>query len=173
MQHLHLQRAVVIDTREQRPWRFERLAQSSDYTFDILRKGLTTGDYTLEGCESLLAIERKSLSDLAQCCGRGRRRFEAQLERLGSLPYGCVYVDGTVHSIAQESYPGKVRPATILASTQGWWLDYGVPFIWSGGPDYSARLALRLFSCLERRIVRGEIEGWQTKSRPRKVVSNS
>jgi ERCC4-type nuclease len=49
---------IIVDTREQKPWSFE------NYTTAIRK--LDTGDYSIEGLEHLLCIERKrSVSEIA------------------------------------------------------------------------------------------------------------
>ncbi|MCA1987342.1 MAG: hypothetical protein LDL27_12865, partial [Desulfovibrio sp.] len=66
---------IVVDTREQRPFRFER------WPAVILEPGtLPTGDYSLPGLAHRVALERKSLDDLVSCLkSTGRERFEREL----------------------------------------------------------------------------------------------
>ncbi len=52
---------AVIDTREQTPLTLSPLLS--------MRATLTTGDYSVRGLENVIAIERKSLSDLVSCLG--------------------------------------------------------------------------------------------------------
>jgi DNA excision repair protein ERCC-4 len=61
---------IVVDSREQAPFLFE------GYGAEVAQGTLTAGDYSLAGLESLVAVERKSLSDLVACLGRERDRFE-------------------------------------------------------------------------------------------------
>ena len=56
---------VVVDTREQRPYRYP----------GSLRGTLPSGDYSLLGLESLVAVERKEKADAYASLGRGRARF--------------------------------------------------------------------------------------------------
>jgi ERCC4-type nuclease len=66
---------IVIDTREQCPLPFARLAVECGT--------LASGDYSFRGGEELFAVERKSISDLAACCaGENRERFFRELHRL-------------------------------------------------------------------------------------------
>ena len=49
---------IIIDTREQQPWTFEH--------YTTANRKLDTGDYSVEGLENLLAIERKkSINEIA------------------------------------------------------------------------------------------------------------
>src|SRR5688572_14128726 len=66
---------LVIDTREQTPLPFERLATE--------RGTLHTGDYSFKGGEDVFAVERKTIPDLVACCiGENRERFCRELHRL-------------------------------------------------------------------------------------------
>jgi len=47
---------IIQDTREQKGWDF------SSYNCSVVTGSLMTGDYTLQGLENLVAIERKSKS---------------------------------------------------------------------------------------------------------------
>src|SRR5438045_3315092 len=66
---------LVIDTREQAPLIFARLASEV--------RGLPTGDYSIRGLETRFVIERKTIPDFVACCvGDNRTRFEAELTRM-------------------------------------------------------------------------------------------
>lgn len=70
---------IVIDSREQRPLPFERLKTQPG--------SLITGDYSVAGMETQIAIERKSIEDLAGCCaGQNRERFRARASSPTRLP---------------------------------------------------------------------------------------
>ena len=49
---------IIVDTRENLPYLFH------GYTCGMKRSGLKTGDYSIEGYESAICIERKSKEDL-------------------------------------------------------------------------------------------------------------
>jgi uncharacterized protein (DUF433 family) len=55
---------AVIDTREQGPLNLSPLR--------TVRRTLLTGDYSVRGLESVVAVERKSLADLVACTGLQR-----------------------------------------------------------------------------------------------------
>lgn len=64
---------IIVDTREQKPWDFE--------LHETTRAKLDVGDYSLEGMEHLICIERKaSLVDFAQSIIS--ERFERELRRM-------------------------------------------------------------------------------------------
>jgi hypothetical protein len=78
---------ILRDTREKKGW---------DWTFgyenvEIVDQGIPTGDYTIEGYEELICVERKSsTSELALNLGKHRKRFENELERLTSFRFRWV-----------------------------------------------------------------------------------
>ena len=77
---------IIIDTREQRPWRFPPEAA-------FVRRGtLSAGDYALEE-DTAFAIERKSLDDFIGTVSTGWERFQRELERMGGYAARCVIVE--------------------------------------------------------------------------------
>jgi ERCC4-type nuclease len=64
---------AVIDTREKCPLDLSPL--------NVQQNTLVTGGYTLIGFEHLVAIERKSLSDLLTSIGQQRERFPTSTTR--------------------------------------------------------------------------------------------
>ena len=69
---------VLVDTREQTPFRFNGWA--------VERRGLVTGDYSIDGLSEYVAIERKTIQDLVGCVGSCRDRFKRELHRLQGYP---------------------------------------------------------------------------------------
>lgn len=73
---------IIVDSRERCPYQF----QGKHYAgVEIERGSLVTGDYSLHGLADRIAIERKELSDLVQCLGRERERFEREIQRAQGL----------------------------------------------------------------------------------------
>ena len=70
---------AVVDTREQCPLDLSPLT--------TVVGTLATGDYSVKGLVDVVAIERKSLSDLLGCIGQSRERFDKEIMRL--LGYPC------------------------------------------------------------------------------------
>ena len=88
---------VIIDSREQQPWSFT----SSSVEKTIVKK-LDTGDYSIEGLEDLLCIERKqSVAELATNITSDR--FERELERMSMFKYKFLLLEFDYYKIDQ--YP--------------------------------------------------------------------
>jgi ERCC4-type nuclease len=81
---------IIVDTREQIPWEFGLHTTS--------KKKLDTGDYSMEGFESIFTIERKrSVSEIAN--NITEKRFSAVLERLDKIPHSFMLMEFDVADI--------------------------------------------------------------------------
>ena len=111
---------AIIDTREQLPLDLSPL-RSQPGT-------LATGDYSVRGLESLIAVERKGLDDLISCCGTERERFEREIQRLLAYQTRAVVVEATWPQIEFGGWRSKVTAACALSSCLGW-IAAGVPIV--------------------------------------------
>lgn len=81
---------IVVDTREQMPWEFGYHTTS--------KKKLDTGDYSIEGMESLFTIERKmSVSEIAT--NITENRFKDVLNRLSKIPHAYMIMEFDIEDI--------------------------------------------------------------------------
>ncbi|MBT3368447.1 MAG: hypothetical protein HN416_14945 [Nitrospina sp.] len=120
---------VLVDTREQNPFSLEPMK--------IKKTGLITGDYTLEGLEEIVLVERKELSDLVGCITSGRERFERELLRMKAYPSKCVVVEGGWSELESGSYRSRVNPKAVTHTIASWISRYGVPFQFCGCRQYA------------------------------------
>ena len=75
---------LLKDTREQKGWLFD----SGDYCNGMKAVALKTGDYTLEGFEEVVCIERKkSVEEIANNVGKEKKRFDAEMERINEYTF--------------------------------------------------------------------------------------
>lgn len=101
---------VVIDQREKLPFDFGDLwsdAKEGSLILAVSTKlgHLPSGDYSLEGCEAEIAIERKSLADLYSTIGQHRDRFEREIERLDRMTFALIVVEEDWRSILTSIRP--------------------------------------------------------------------
>jgi ERCC4-type nuclease len=94
---------AVIDTRKQIALDLSPLL--------TMRGTLETGDYSVRGLESVVAVERKSLPDLLSCVGTARERFEREVARLLAYPVRALVVEATWPDLEQGEWRSKVTPA--------------------------------------------------------------
>lgn len=81
---------IIVDTREQLPWEFGFHTTS--------KKKLDTGDYSMEGFESIFTIERKrSVSEIANNITESR--FKDVLHRMGQIPHSFMLMEFTIDEI--------------------------------------------------------------------------
>jgi ERCC4-type nuclease len=90
---------VVIDTREQAPWAFRGFRGDARQKFrplviQTVRAGLRSGDYSIQGCEHRISVERKSLADAFSTFTQERDRFERELLRLSDMDFAAVVIEG-------------------------------------------------------------------------------
>jgi len=128
-----LRPVMVIDTREQLPLPFKRLA--------AVRATLTSGDYSFRGGEELFAVERKSISDLVACCvGENRERFFRELHRLRGFRFKRLLIIGTREEIAGGVFRSNITPRAVLATVSAIEVRYDVPVVFSATPDDAGEL---------------------------------
>jgi len=143
---------VLIDSREQHPFPFigYRCDANKQYRPLIIptkTQGLKTGDYSLEGYEDRIAIERKSLSDAYSTFCQGRDRFERELERLHAMPgFAAVIVEAGWPTILHHPPPHtKFSPKSFYRSVKAWQIRYrGVHWEFWETRGMAERATLRL-----------------------------
>ncbi len=123
--------AVVVDTREQRPFAFRDItgARGRPLVVASVRAGLKTGDYSVEGLEDVVAIERKSKVDLYGTVGRGRARFKRELDRLAAMEVPAVVLECDLSSLLRPPERSRVSPSSVLNSLIAWSVRHRIP-VW-------------------------------------------
>jgi DNA excision repair protein ERCC-4 len=117
---------IVIDTREppHTAWTFEGIP--------TVRRCLRAGDYSVEGLEDRVSIERKEAGDLVATLTFGRERFERELEILATYDRAAIVIEGDLESIIEWKYRSSVSPAALVGSFASIWARYGVPVVFAG-----------------------------------------
>lgn len=98
-------------------------------------QALKTGDYTVEGMEPLLALERKSLADAVNCTVGSRRRFLAECERLAAFQWKAILIEATYEDIksgfARFEIPSDLHPNALLGTYDAIEAKFGIPIIYT------------------------------------------
>lgn len=133
---------IIIDTREQRPWRF---------TGPSRRATVATGaDYTLEGAETEIGIERKSLEDLVGSITAGKERFARSIAALKTRRWRCVIVESSISCVIGGMYRSRISPSAVLGAVCAICAD-GVPVYFNDDAGHAAQFAERwLLKCWQR-----------------------
>jgi hypothetical protein len=89
---------------------------------------LKTGDYTVEGMESLLSLERKSLADLVACTVTYRRRFLAACGRLARFRWKAILIEATfdipiIYTSTSQDLATERAASWLSKHFTYWWLE--------------------------------------------------
>lgn len=136
---------IVVDTREQMPWEFGFHTTS--------KRKLDTGDYSIEGMESIFTIERKmSVSEIAT--NITENRFKDVLERLSKIPHAYLIMEFSIEDIytfpVGSDIPKKlwdklrVKGNYIMKVLLEASLNYNIQLIFCGDAENAERTAVSL-----------------------------
>jgi len=136
---------IVIDTREQKPYVFTSGRVGS------VKKALPAGDYSLEGFESQVAIERKTLSDLVSTVVHSQERFKRELKKLLEYKYAFIVAECSIEDIILHRYRSKVSPKALLGILSAIMVDY-IPIYFAGNRQCAIVLVEALLLRCYKRI---------------------
>lgn len=124
---------VLVDTREKQP--FALYANHPNWIGGERRGKLKTGDYTVAGMESLLALERKSLADLVACTVVYRELFLANCERLAKFRWKAILIEASYEDIKTPFYefdiPSEVHPNAVCGTLDAIEAKLNIPIIYT------------------------------------------
>jgi ERCC4-type nuclease len=142
------------------------VAHGMDYTFTgmegddseciivpTVSRHLKTGDYALDGLEDKCCVERKQLEDIFMCCGKDRRRFHAEVERMAEMEFAVVVIEADWREIVNpaEYRPGwesQMSPYSVTETIAAWSIRYPRVHWWACGSRREAEK--RTFSILQK-----------------------
>jgi len=119
---------VLIDSREQAPLTFPASPRSAS------RSALPTNSCICDGVDlrDVVAIERKSVSDLLGCVGSQRQRFERELCRLAQLRFRALVIEATLNEVVAGTAGRRLTSRQVVGSVLAWTFKYGVEPIFAG-----------------------------------------
>jgi len=127
---------IIVDTREQKPWQFTEYATA-------VRK-LDTGDYSVEGLENILCIERKrSVSEIANNITESR--FKDVLSRMSKYRFPFILLEFDLQDVLNfpvgSEIPKsvwskiKISPKYIIKMILDMSLTYNIYVIFCGNKN--------------------------------------
>lgn len=157
---------IVISNAEQAPFSFLDLRGDSKQSYrplivPVVRRYLVTGDYSIEGFESQVAIERKSLPDLYGSLGgknlERRERLRREHERMQGMALWGGHVGLVVEASLQEAMESPpphsgVHPSCVLGVAVSWPSRYSVPWHWAGSRRWAEVLTYKLLERAWRKL---------------------
>jgi len=147
---------ILIDSREQLPFAFDPAHAVT------VRRALASGDYSLDGYEDKVAVERKSLDDFVGSVVRGRERFTAELRRLEQYEVACVVVEATIEDVLEHQYRAGVHPNAIFGAALSIIVDHGIPVYFCGDRQIARAFVEGLLCRYHRKVARSESPASET-----------
>lgn len=122
---------VLVDTREQQP--LPLLANHRNWIAGERRATLKTADYSIEGMETLIGLERKTLADLVDCTVTSRERFLCCCSRLSAFRWKAILVEASYEDIKsgwdREEIPSYVHPNVVCGLLDAIEAKFGIPIL--------------------------------------------
>ncbi len=125
---------IVIDSREQNPYRFQ----------DAVTKALKSGDYSILGFEDRITVERKTKEDAYASLGAGRARFEKELTRLSEYDYSAIVIESTLTNFLQAPAFTRMKPKAAINSLISWSVKYGVHIFFASDRRHAKAVTYRI-----------------------------
>lgn len=141
---------ILTDTREKKPWDF------GFYGFNTRIATLPYGDYTVEGKENIIVVERKASSgELAINLGKEIDRFSFEMERMRPVERKyiiCEFSSDDIQNFPKNSGIPKKLWSSIRMNK---WImfdrisslsdDYNINFVFAGDRQCAINHAVELF----------------------------
>lgn len=123
---------ILVDSHEQKPFDFKRFP---NWIETVKTKHLDVGDYTVEGMEDLLALERKSLPDLIGTVIQRRNRFISLCEELSRYRWRAIIVEATYKDIKSDygklGLETRAHPNAVSGSLDAAEVRFNIPVIYA------------------------------------------
>jgi ERCC4-type nuclease len=120
---------ALIDTREKSPFDFTRFPK---WIAEERRQKLDVGDYSVQGMEDLLVLERKTLTDLITTLMQQRSRFFKLCEKLAQYRWRALFVEASYEDIKSPygEYT-KAHPNAVSGTLDALEARFGIPVVYT------------------------------------------
>lgn len=123
---------VLVDTREKYPFEFGGF---KNWIADTRSQALKVGDYSIEGMEKLLALERKTLTDLITTVIQERSRFFKQCEKMTKYRWRALLIEASYEDIKSpydyDTYNTLAHPNAVSGTLDALEARYGISVIYT------------------------------------------
>ena len=121
---------ILVDTREQLPFEFLNVPNWIEKT---KKKKLDVGDYSIEGMEDQIALERKTLTDLITTLMQHRKRFFKLCEKLTKYRWRALLIEATYEDVKSpyDDLNTIAHPNAVSGSLDALEARFGIPVIYT------------------------------------------
>jgi ERCC4-type nuclease len=98
----------------------------------VVTAALPAGDYSLQGYETRIAIERKSLADFIGTVVHAQDRFARELSLLRSYPRAWIVVEASMRDVLEGAYESEVTPQALFAISASLQAVYNIEVQFAG-----------------------------------------
>ncbi len=126
---------VLVDTREQQP--FDLGGRHPNWIGAQATATLKTGDYSVEGMQDLLALERKSLVDAVQSVMARRVAFIRSCKRLAAFRWKAILIEATLEDMKRfyrdqdDDVVSLAHPNAVCGTYDAIEAKFGIPVIYT------------------------------------------
>ena len=147
---------IIVDTREKMPWTLT--ASTID---GAISKKLDTGDYSIEGYEDKVCIERKR--DAAELAANVcQARFKSELERMMTYEYRYLILEFNIQDVLDYPVGSSVPPARwkklktrgpyIMKCISQFQVKYGINVVFAGNSRNAEYAATNIMKRIYERL---------------------
>ncbi|MBI5848848.1 MAG: hypothetical protein HZB31_13055 [Nitrospirae bacterium] len=125
---------VLVDSREQMPlYLFEN---HPNWFGGALRVTLQAGDYSIEGMENVLSLERKSMADAIGSTVAGRERFIRSCASLAKFRWKAILIEASYEELKTpyhrfEDLITEAHPNAVCGTLDAIEAKFGIPILYS------------------------------------------
>ena len=123
---------VLVDTREKYPFDFSTF---KNWIGGERSHVLKAGDYSVEGMETLLVLERKTLTDLITTLIQQRARFFKLCEKMTKYRWRALLIEASYEDIKspydQDEYNTSAHPNAVSGTLDAVEARFGIPVIYT------------------------------------------
>lgn len=136
---------IIVDTREQKPWTFEN--------HSIANTKLDTGDYSIQGLEHILCIERKrNVAEIAN--NITENRFKDVIDRIKTYKFPFILLEFNINDVLRypigSTIPKKlwskirISPQYIMKHLIDMQVENNIHVIFCGDSSNAEKIALSI-----------------------------
>lgn len=150
---------AIVDTREKIPLDLQKFGIST------VTKTLQHGDYSLLSphCVESLCIERKTIPDLVNCCGKERDRFTKEMRAMRGYSWRFVIVEGRLSDIQKGVYRSKTNPESVMGSIASFFAN-GISFLFAENQELAARIVAGVMKKKAEQIFRYALQAMEGRN---------